>query len=101
MKFQVVGRLRQDYDLSAQNGPKFHGVKYYGIDLDQQQEGLEGNICTDIKIPDGSSFALSPLEVGRVYVVYFNQKKGVDYIRPDDGAQSSFGVYDHLGEEVV
>lgn len=99
MKFQVVGRIRQDYTLD--NGYSFHGVKYYGIDLDQEKEGLQGKITTDLKVPDGSPMATVSMEVGNIYIVYFNQKGGVDYIRSDDGAPSSFGVYDHLGEEVV
>lgn len=38
MRIKVVGRLRQDYTLD--NGYSFHGVKYFGIVLDDQREGL-------------------------------------------------------------
>lgn len=98
MRIKIVGRLRQDYTLD--NGVTFHGIKYFGINLDEQKEGLQGQMTMEIKIPDGSPYALQPLEVGKTYTVYFNQKKAVDFIRPDDGAPSSFDVFEDIGSEV-
>lgn len=96
MRIKVVGRLRQDYTLDS--GYTFHGVKYFGVVLDEEQEGLQGCQTTDIKIPDGSPFAAVPLEIDRTYIVYFNKKGAVDFVRPDDGAPSSFDVF--IEEEV-
>ncbi len=91
MRIKVVGRLRQDYTLDG--GYTFHGVKYFGVVLDEEQEGLQGCQTTDIKIPDGSPHSAVPLELDRTYIVYFNKKGAVDFVRPDDGAPSSFDVF--------
>ena len=96
MRIKVVGRLRQDFRLDS--GYSFHGVKYFGVVLDEEQEGLQGCLTTDIKIPDGTPFASVPMELDRTYIVYFNKKGAVDFVRPDDGAPSSFDVF--VEEEV-
>ena len=95
MRIHVVGRLRQDFQLD--NGYQFHGVKYFGLILDEVAEGLDGHKTTDIKISDSSPLSARPLEVDKTYIVYFNQKGGVDYVQPDDSA-GSFGF--SYGEEV-
>lgn len=98
MKIKIVGRLRQDFTLDS--GYQFHGVKYFGIVLDEVQEGLQGNKTTEIKIPDGSAYAQQPMDVDRTYTIYFNQKGAVEFVRPDDGAPSSFDVFEDIGSEV-
>lgn len=98
MRIKIVGRLRQDFTLDS--GYTFHGVKYFGVVLDEVQEGLQGNKTTEIKVPDGSPYADQPMELDKIYVIYFNQKGAVEYVRPDDGAPSSFGVFSDVGSEV-
>lgn len=96
MKVKIVGRLRQDFTLD--NGYTFHGVKYFGVVMDEPQEGLQGCKTTEIKVPDGSPYALSPLEVDQTYLLYFNQRGALELVRPDDGAPSSVDIF--VGEEV-
>lgn len=86
MRIKVVGRLRQDYTLD--NGYSFHGVKYFGIVLDDQREGLEGCTTTDLKIADNSLLATNPMQVDGTYIIYFNQKGAVDFVQLDNSAVS-------------
>jgi hypothetical protein len=90
MRIKVIGRLRQDYTLD--NGYTFHGVKYFGEVLDDQREGLEGHMVTDLKISDTSPLAMNPMQVGATYIVYFNQKGAVDFLQPDNSA-AGFDVF--------
>lgn len=98
MRMKVLGRLRQDYRLDS--GYEFHGVKYFGLNLDETKEGLQGSMTMDLKVPDSSPLSASPFEVGAVYRIYFNQKGVVEFVQRDDGQPSSFGIFDGLGSEV-
>lgn len=98
MRIRIMGRLRQDFTLDS--GYQFHGIKYFGEVLDETKEGLQGNMTTDLKIPDGSPFSSVPLEVDQTYIIYFNQKGAVDFISQDAGAPSSFDIFSETGKEV-
>lgn len=87
MTIRLVGIQKQDYKLES--GYEFHGKKLHGIDLSTMPEGQTGNqVINSLKIPDGSALSQIPLEVGKVYTVYFNQKGQLDSIFPQDKAQS-------------
>ena len=80
MLVEIVGRERQDFKLD--NGYEFHGVKYYAVVEDEVKENLQGKITTELKIADGTRCAdHAPMELNSKYVLYFNQKGKVDYLR--------------------
>lgn len=77
MKIRVIGIERKDYNF---DGIKFNGSYIHAAKIDEPKEGLIGDVCTTIKIPDGHKCATIPLTVGDEYTVYFDDKKKVDYI---------------------
>lgn len=79
MKISVIGIERKDYDF---DGIKFNGYYVHAAKLDEPKEGLTGNVCTTIKIPDGHKCSDIRLSVGGNYTVYFDDKKKVDFIAP-------------------
>lgn len=79
MKIKIVGIQKQDYKLD--NGYSFKGLKLHCIDCDTKPEGLIGDVVTNIKISDDSRLSSVPVAVGETYVVYFNQKGGLDFIQ--------------------
>lgn len=78
MVVKIVGIQNQDYKLD--NGYAFKGKKLHVIDCESVPNGLEGNLVTTLKIADDSPMANVPVEIGKRYTVYFNQKGGLDYI---------------------
>ena len=80
MKVKLVGFQRQDYDMSAQNGPKFNGHVLQCVTVGEDKDGLTGELVKQIKLPDGHPCAMIPLELGKQYTVYFDDKKHLDYL---------------------
>ena len=78
MVVKIVGIQSQDYKLD--NGYSFKGKKLHCIDCETKPNGLTGNTVTTLKIADDSPMASLPIEVGKMYTTYFNQKGGLDYI---------------------
>lgn len=84
MKIKLVGYKKQNYDLRSQGGPVFNGKKLHCIVLDDEQDNLTGNTVTTINLSDDFALADIPLEIGKEYICYFNQKKQLDYIKLDE-----------------
>ena len=80
MKIKVVGIMRQEYDLSSQGGPSFKGNVIQGVTIGEEKDGLSGELVKQIKIPDGHACARVPLELGKSYTVYFDDKKKLDFL---------------------
>lgn len=77
MKVKIIGIERKFYDF---DGVKFDGNYIHCAKLEEPKEGLIGNVSVVIKIPDGHKCSSIPLSVGEKYIVYFDDKKKVDYI---------------------
>ncbi|MFQ6724595.1 MAG: hypothetical protein ACLRFE_04635 [Clostridia bacterium] len=80
MRVKIVGISPQSYTLD--NGYSFTGNKYHCIDLDTVTTGQIGNIVTNFKISNTSPLSAIPVEVGKEYNIYFNQKGSPDYLAP-------------------
>lgn len=80
MKIKVVGIMRQEYDLSSQGGPVFNGNVIQGVTIGEEKDGLTGELVKQVKIPDGHLCSKIPLEIGKSYTVYFDDKKKLDYL---------------------
>jgi len=80
MKVKLLGILRQDYDLTNNGGPKFNGHVLQCVTVGEEKEGLQGQLIKQIKIPDSDKCATVPLELGKMYTVYFDDKKKLDYL---------------------
>lgn len=86
MKIELVGIVQKDYDLRRDGGPEFHGRELQCIVLDAVDAKLQGHTVTTIKISNDHALATVPLEVGKNYICYFDQKKKLDFLR-EDGKQ--------------
>ena len=84
MRVKLVGIKQQNYDLTREGGPKFTGKQLNCVVLDEEDISLTGDSVTTIKVADDGKFGKMTLEVGKVYICYFNQKKQLDLIKPDD-----------------
>lgn len=78
MKIKVVGIQSQDYKLD--NGYAFKGRKLHCVDLDSKRTDLSGNLTLTVKVADSSSLGTMPIEVGKEYTCYFDQKGALDYL---------------------
>lgn len=80
MKVKLLGILEQEYDLSRDGGPKFRGRVLQCVTVDEDKDGLTGELVKTIKIPDSDKCAAVPLTLGKTYTAYFDDKKKLDYL---------------------
>lgn len=78
MKIKVVGIQNQNYRMD--NGYSFKGRKLHCVDIDSERSDLDGNLTLTIKVADDSPLGSIPIEVGKEYTCYFNQKGALDYL---------------------
>lgn len=71
MRCKVVGVQEQDFTLD--NGYHFAGCKVHVLDLDKKPDGLTGHLTSTFKISKDSPYASTPILVGDIYSVFFEQ----------------------------
>lgn len=81
MKVKLLGIMRQEYDLTREGGPKFAGNVLQCATVGEEKDGLVGELVKTIKIADSDKLAKIPLELGKTYTVYFDDKKKIDYLQ--------------------
>ena len=79
MLIKVVGIQSQDFTLD--NGYHFSGKKYHAIDMETSVPGQDGNQVMTFKIPSDHKLAAVPVEVGKTYHMYCDQKGRPDFIQ--------------------
>ena len=80
MKVKVLGIMRQEYDLTRDGGPKFEGNVLQCVTVGEDKNGLVGELVKTIKISDSDKLAKIPLEIGKTYTAYFDDKKKLDFL---------------------
>lgn len=78
MLFKIVGIENQDFTFP--DGKVYSGRKIHAIDKDTASQGQIGDQVTVMKISSTHKLATAPLEVGKEYHVYFDQKGRPDFI---------------------
>ena len=82
MIIKVIGIQEQDYKL--ENGYAFKGKKIHAADMSTKGEGLSGHLVLNMKISADDILGKLPIEVGKMYTVYFDQKGRLDYLADYD-----------------
>ena len=80
MKVKILGIMRQEYDLTRDGGPKFSGNVLQCVTVGEDKDGLVGELVKTIKLADTDKLASTPLEIGKTYTAYFDDKKKLDYL---------------------
>lgn len=80
MKVKLLGIMRQEYDFTREGGTKFCGNVLQCVTDGEEKSGLVGELVKTIKIDDSDKLATIPLEIGKTYTVFFDDKKKLDYL---------------------
>lgn len=78
MKVKIVGFENMKYDF---DNVKFEGRKFHAIDIETESSGLTGQKVTTFKMDKDHPMYTVPITPGKVYTVYFDQKKNLDFIQ--------------------
>lgn len=80
MTIKVIGVENQNFKFN--DGKQYTGKKIHCAVVDQHNDGLVGCPVEVIKISSSNEFYSVPIDVDKLYVVFFDQKGKVAYFAP-------------------
>lgn len=79
MTVKIVGIETQDFTFD--DGKIYKGKKLHVVNVDEHKENLVGSPVSVIKIPATNEYYSVPIDVDKLYTVFFDQKGKVAFLQ--------------------
>ena len=79
MVVKIVGIETQDFTFD--DGKTYKGKKLHVVNVDEHKENLVGSPVSVIKIPATNEYYTVPIDVDKLYTVFYDQKGKVAFLQ--------------------